>query len=114
MLRHPAFQGLREDKSAAEVVYDRMTGDVPHPADPDGPAALSRAAGERQKGRAVPNPLSRNAGEGQKGRAAPKPLTRNAGEGAGVRRAPAGEGASVDSARARDGSISFAGVRLTN
>src|SRR4029079_9418066 len=31
MLRHPAFQGLREDKSAAEVVYDRMTGDDSHP-----------------------------------------------------------------------------------
>jgi hypothetical protein len=47
MLRHPAFQGLREDKSAAEVVYDRMTGDDPHPpaADTAGPS-LSRNAGE--------------------------------------------------------------------
>jgi bifunctional non-homologous end joining protein LigD len=91
MLRHPAFQGLREDKSAAEVVYDRVTGDDPHPAAPDGPATLSR-----------------NAGEGQKGRAARKPLARIAGEGARARSATAGEGI------VRDGSISFAGVRLTN
>jgi bifunctional non-homologous end joining protein LigD len=81
MLRHPAFQGLREDKSAEEVVYDS-----PHPADPDGSATLSR-----------------DAGEGQKGRAAPKPLSRTAGEGASATTMPA-----------RDGSITFAGVRLTN
>jgi bifunctional non-homologous end joining protein LigD len=96
MLRHPAFEGLREDKSPTEVVYDRVTGDNPHPTDPDGSPILSRGAGEEQKGRA-----------------ARKPLSRIAGEGAGARSATAGEGAAA-STRARDGSITFAGVRLTH
>ena len=50
------------------------------------------------------------------------PLSRTAGEGAGARSATAGEGASASTVRARkpapaparDGSINFAGVRLTN
>ena len=97
ILRHPSFQGLREDKSAEEVVYDMPMGtNDPHP-----PAA--RAAGPS---------LSRNAGEGKK--SAAKPLSRTAGEGGGARSATTGEGAAAVSAPARDGSIIFEGVRLTH
>src|SRR5207237_4215901 len=76
ILRHASFQGLREDKSAEEVVYDPVKlGKAPHP-----PAA--NAAGPS---------LSRDAGEGKHGRA-PKTLDRTAGEGAraGIARAGAG------------------------
>lgn len=68
ILRHAAFQGLREDKNPEEIVYDPK-GDSPHP-----PAASAAAS-----------PLSRTADEGVRPRAA-----------------------------ARDGSISFESVRLTN
>jgi bifunctional non-homologous end joining protein LigD len=99
MLRHPAFQGLREDKSSAEVVYDPPgTTSSPHP-----PIAV-----------AMGPPLSRGAGEGKKGRAGAKPLARIAGEGARGQSPTAGEGAAASTAPARDGSIGFAGVRLTN
>jgi bifunctional non-homologous end joining protein LigD len=121
ILRHAAFQGLREDKSAEEVVYPQegarteattRAKAVGKTADPHPPIAD-----------AMGPPLSRGAGEGKKGRASPNPLSRTAGEGARAQRARAGEGASarktssqiVDiSAPARDGSITFAGVRLTN
>jgi bifunctional non-homologous end joining protein LigD len=104
ILRHPSFQGLREDKSAEEVVYDRPgVVNNPHP-----PAAS--AAGPS---------LSRNAGEGKK--TAAKPLSRIAGEGGGARRATTGEGGSAGSTPARKpapaqagGSITFEGVRLTH
>ncbi|HEY8873154.1 MAG TPA: DNA ligase D [Stellaceae bacterium] len=98
MLRHPVFQGLREDKSAEEVVYDPPAASSPHP-------PVASATGPS---------LSRNAGEGQKDRSVAKPLARIAGEGARGRSPTAGEGASANSVPARDGSITFAGVRLTN
>ena len=96
ILRHPVFLGLREDKSAGEVVYDPTSFvNDPHPpaADAAGPS-LSRGAGEGHSGRVV------------------KPLSRTAGEG-GERSEP-GEGASPGTVSPRDGSISFEGVRLTN
>ena len=71
VLRHPSFEGLREDKSPDEVVHDHLTGNDP-----------------------LPNPPSL-AGEGRVG-------------------AVAGAGVSVGAKSARDGSISFEGVRLTN
>jgi len=90
ILRHPSFEGLREDKSAAEVVYHHVTGNDPGPADP-----LRRATRTRPKPRPLrPVPF-------------PPPL---AGEG----RVGAGAGASASIVRSRDGSISFEGVRLTN
>ncbi|HKS87913.1 MAG TPA: non-homologous end-joining DNA ligase, partial [Stellaceae bacterium] len=59
--------------------------------------------------------LSRNAGEGKNGRAVTKPLSRTAGEGAGARSVAAGEGTPADKPiPARDGSVTFAGVRLTH
>ena len=89
VLRHPAFLGPREDKTPEEVVYDVENGNSP-PARSDPPLApaLTPRAG---RGRAVapPRPSPRKRGEGQ-------------GEGQG---APA---------RARDGSMTFEGVRLTN
>jgi len=97
ILRHSSFEGLREDKSAAEVVYGPPgVADNPHPPTAD----------------AVGPSLSRGAGEGKKKSAAPRTLSRTAGEG-GERSEP-GEGASAAIVRARDGSISFEGVRLTN
>src|SRR6266851_4249609 len=66
ILRHSSFEGLREDKSAAEVVYGPPgVADNPHPptADAVGPS-LSRGAGEGKKKSAAPRTLSRTAGEG--------------------------------------------------
>jgi bifunctional non-homologous end joining protein LigD len=80
ILRHPSFQGLREDKSPEEVVYPVPDGDGPHP-----PAA----------GAAGPS-LSRSAGDG--GPAAKRPVAES----------------TAVSAPARDGSVTFEGVRLTN
>jgi bifunctional non-homologous end joining protein LigD len=96
MLRHPSFQGLREDKAPEEVVYPVPDGQNPHP-----PAA-----------QATGHPLSRNAGEGTTKPSA-KPLSHTAGEGVRAQSARAGEGPAV-SAPARDGSVTFGGVRLTN
>jgi bifunctional non-homologous end joining protein LigD len=76
MLRHPVFQGLREDKSAHEVVYDPPEGSNETPLTP----TLSPRAG---RGRDPSR--ERREGEGQ------NPIV-----------------------PARDGSISFEGVRLTN
>jgi bifunctional non-homologous end joining protein LigD len=78
VLRHPSFEGLREDKSPAEVVYDPLPNPPPQAPSPTLP---------RKRGR----------------------------EGRGL----AGEGtvkaeASASIVRARDGSIGFEGVRLTN
>ncbi|HEV8678579.1 MAG TPA: DNA ligase D, partial [Stellaceae bacterium] len=92
VLRHPAFLGLREDKPPEEVVYDLKNGD-PQPADADAPLtpALSPPAG---RGRAAAQPVNR----------VPSPRVRGEGQGEG----------SDPPARARDGSVDFAGVRLTN
>jgi bifunctional non-homologous end joining protein LigD len=92
ILRHASFQGLREDKNPEKVVYDPdKLGKAPHP-----PAA--DAAGP-------PSPPAKLPGRER----VTKPLSRTAGEGARARSARAGEGKP-----ARDGSIDFAGVRLTN
>jgi bifunctional non-homologous end joining protein LigD len=79
MLRHPAFQGLREDKSAAEVVYPAVGAEEQPPQAPLTPT------------------LSPQAGRGRHPR----------------RQAREGEG-QTQLVSARDVSISFAGVRLTN
>ncbi len=81
MLRHPVFQGLREDKSAADVVYD-----------PPG-------AGDEPTEAPLTPTLSPHAGRG-------RDPSRQAREGEGLDQ--------LAPARARDGSISFEGVRLTN
>jgi bifunctional non-homologous end joining protein LigD len=89
ILRHASFQGLREDKNPEEVVYDpAKLGKAPHP-----PAADAAGAS-----------LSRTAGEGNRSRAS-KALSRTA---------RAGGGTSAEVKPRRDGSIDFAGVRLTN
>jgi bifunctional non-homologous end joining protein LigD len=93
ILRHAAFQGLREDKEPKEVTHDPADlGKNPHPpaakaADPPSPAVRERA----QK------PLSRTAGKGGRGHS---PRT--------------GEGSATASQPARDGSVTFEGVRLTH
>jgi bifunctional non-homologous end joining protein LigD len=107
ILRHAAFLGLREDKPPEEVVRPEMVTQNPHSPD-------AKAAGPS---------LSGNAGEGSDSSTL-KPLARTAGEGAGRRSRKTGEGAAAetdgsraagaDLQRARDGSITFAGVRLTN
>lgn len=45
-MRHPSFQGLREDKPAAQVVRERAT--TPPPAEPPEPARPSRAKSRRR------------------------------------------------------------------
>ena len=88
ILRHPSFQGLREDKNPEEIVYDpEKLGAAPSGASPD------------------TNPPPQ-AGEGRV-RAAKRGRVRTA--------STSGQkhGASI-SAPARDGSITFDGVRLTH
>jgi bifunctional non-homologous end joining protein LigD len=87
ILRHASFQGLREDKNPEEVVYD--------------PAKL---------GKAVPAaPLTPTLSP-QAGRGSPKAKPRAA---EGQSSKPA-EGKPLNPQARRDGSIDFAGVRLTN
>jgi bifunctional non-homologous end joining protein LigD len=98
ILRHASFQGLREDKNPEEVVYD--------------PAKLGKAVSAAPLTTTPPPPSSSPAsgggkGGGKAGRAKPKakPSERHSSK-------PA-EGKPQISPR-RDGSIDFAGVRLTN
>jgi bifunctional non-homologous end joining protein LigD len=114
ILRHASFQGLREDKSPHEVVYKVGDGEL-RPVDPPGsgqaPEPPSEAGegtpGARGKRSAAParsEPDSAAAvadarpARGKPGSAKPKVATPS----------------QPSSARARDGSITFAGVRLTN
>src|SRR5205814_10713760 len=84
ILRHASFQGLREDKNPEEVVYNPSN---PHPVAADAAVTSSRAAAKPQKsvGRKTP------------------PHTANADKAASAVAKPA-----------RDGSVDFARVRLTN
>jgi bifunctional non-homologous end joining protein LigD len=89
MLRHPSFQGLREDKNPAEVVYQPKAGGAPVPVD-----AAPKVAKNR-KAKPPRNPtLAPQVGRGNS--------------------APAGEGGGEEPVKARDGSITFAGVRLSH
>jgi len=95
VLRHPTFQGLREDKSAREVVREEPSAPPPSArsaAKVDGPAAKAKEA--------APRPASAGA--------APRTSTR----GTGVRVTPP----STRSRRNRKGDpeIEVAGVRLSN
>ncbi len=97
MLRHASFQGLREDKNAEEVVYDPAKhGDALAQADPH-PHTASAADSSRIRPHPHPPPL---AGEGISN-AAPAPASSTSGK------------PSV-SEPARDGSVTFEGVRLTS
>jgi bifunctional non-homologous end joining protein LigD len=98
ILRHSSFEGLREAKNPEEVVRPVRDGQDPHP-----PAAA--AAGPS---------LSHSTGKGKTGRRASKSVSRIAEQGAGGRSATAGEGRSGGIPPARDGSITFEGVRLTH
>src|SRR5438067_2462194 len=83
ILRHASFQGLREDKSAEEVLYD--------------PAKLGKA----------PDP--------QPGRGAPKPRASEAPRSKAMKAPAVSRSETKPSAvSARDGSVEFAGVRLTH
>jgi bifunctional non-homologous end joining protein LigD len=114
ILRHPSFQGLREDKSPEEIVYDpeKLGSPVPGSSPNPNPPPL---VGEGVNS-GTPDAARPQAGEGRKSRGAAKPLSRIAGEGARARSARAGEGGSASSISppARDGSITFEGVRLTH
>jgi bifunctional non-homologous end joining protein LigD len=121
VLRHPSFEGLREDKRPEEVSYDpakiakgllkRSDQDAEStmPGDPPPTDAAASAASH-----------TRDAAEGQESRR--KPLSRIAGEGGSPNQGEPGEGGSEQggkqgpsvSAPARDGSITFEGVRLTH
>ncbi|HEX3535790.1 MAG TPA: DNA ligase D [Stellaceae bacterium] len=92
ILRHPSFQGLREDKPPEEIVYDPKTGLPPVPAD---------AGAKPAKGRSSKPTLSRSRGKAvaDEGEKASKPKS---------------GGAPQVTAPARDGSITFEGVRLTH
>ena len=82
IIRHASFEGLREDKSPEEVVYDPLKlGKSPHPGSANASATLSRNAGEGKRSRTPRNPA---------------------------------EAAPQVSAPARDGSVTFDGVRLTH
>jgi len=144
MLRHPSFQGLREDKEAREVVQDPAS----RSADADAPSSGSAPAATRSSKRGPsrspsPSPTGGEgrgeAAEGQDGGATPLTPGSSPGQAlpsrrdkppalppkgrrgsaprtalrtpAGAAAAGAGEGVG---ARARDGSISFEGVRLTH
>jgi bifunctional non-homologous end joining protein LigD len=84
VLRHPSFEGLREDKSPEEVVYDLEARDEPRPADMPLTPTLSPQAGRGRKTAAGRPGAKRREGEEQ-----------------------------IPAAR-RDGSVEFEGVRLTN
>jgi bifunctional non-homologous end joining protein LigD len=96
VLRHPSFEGLREDKSAAEVVYDKQGGDEPRPADMPLTPTLSPQAGRGRRVTADEQTSCPAGGER---------------EGLGAKRR---EGEGQGMAPRRDGSMAFEGVRLTN
>ena len=89
IIRHASFQGLREDKSPEEVVYD--------------PAKLGKASPLS----AIPSPQSPGQARGARGSRG------KAAENAEPSRRPA-EAKPQISEPARDGSITFDGVRLTH
>jgi len=93
ILRHASFQGLREDKSAEEVVYD--------------PAKLGKAP-DPQPGRGAPKP---RASEAPRSKATKAPAVSRS-ERKPAERKPAERKPGAVSAR--DGSVEFAGVRLTH
>jgi bifunctional non-homologous end joining protein LigD len=122
LLRHPSFQGLREDKTPQEIVYDpaglrevAMNTAHPEPTEPNA-AAASAASGHNPHpiGAAAPgSPLPRDARDGKKRRSSRTTPSRDAGEGG--KRSEPGEGGQPNvSAPSRDGSVAFEGVRLTN
>jgi bifunctional non-homologous end joining protein LigD len=92
VLRHPAFLGLRLDKTAEEVVCEEAEAAVSQPEKPLTPA-LSPQAG---RGRAAPSGGNR----------VPSPRVRGEGQGE--------DQPAADLTPARDGSVNFAGVRLSN
>ena len=104
VLRHPSFQGLREDKPPEEIVYDPKSGGAPVPADASPQPSGTVAAGPR-----FPAGPERGSKTSRK-----KPLSRTAGADARAPRARAGEGDRSEPIPARDGSVTFAGVRLTH
>jgi bifunctional non-homologous end joining protein LigD len=93
ILRHPSFQGLREDKPPEEIVYDPQKLGSPVPGASPNPAPPLPAAegGTRAKRRIV---AAASAAD-QKARAKPDKVA-------------------AISAPARDGSVTFEGVRLTH
>ena len=93
ILRHASFQGLREDKSAEEVLYD--------------PAKLGKAP-DPQPGRGAPKP---RASEAPRSKATKAPAVSRS-ERKPAERKPAERKPGAVSAR--DGSVEFAGVRLTH
>ncbi|MGE5270799.1 MAG: DNA ligase D [Thiohalocapsa sp.] len=118
MLRHPAFEGLRQDKNPEEVVYDRSNGDAPRPADaapaphpspprrsPSPPGGGGLRGGRRAAASAKPASPSRTRSEPHPH---PDPDPPPPG-GEGV-----GSAGSAPPPPRRDGSIEFEGVRLTN
>jgi bifunctional non-homologous end joining protein LigD len=95
MLRHPAFLGLREDKPAEEIVYERAENGAAETDVPLAPA-LSLQAGRGRVAVAQPDKDPLPAGAEREG-----PAKRE------------GEGPALPVSR-RDGSVDFAGVRLTH
>jgi len=95
MLRHPSFQGLREDKDATDV-----TQDPPVIADAEA-AETSRGKSSKRPPLTLPSPpVGERVAKGRRGGAEPYPKL--------------GEGDSTAPVIARDGSTNFAGVRLTH
>jgi len=103
ILRHPSFQGLREDKPPEEVVYDPKSGAPPVPAD-----AVPTSARTRKSKPPLPpqSPDQIRGGGGRRGRAAAGEEKKTS--------TPKSAGAPEVSAPGRDGSITFEGVRLTH
>src|SRR5438105_4913712 len=91
ILRHASFQGLREDKSAEEVVYD--------------PEKLGKAE-------AAPTPPRRTSKTNPK--AKPKTADARASKSAKTKPLVSSSVSKTGIVSARDGSIEFAGVRLTH
>ncbi len=108
ILRHSSFEGLREDKRPEEVVQDpaKIAGGLATGSDwdPHPPGAVAPGAS-----------LSRDAGESDKRHSRRKTPAHEGGE-SGLRRSPETNEADHPSvsAPARDGSITFEGVRLTH
>jgi bifunctional non-homologous end joining protein LigD len=101
VLRHPSFQGLREDKKATEVVREKAAGNPEEP--PADRAVTSASAAAKTTKAKAAKPKTAKAKTAKAGTAKPPAVKKEAEPAPGVRKQPLGKG-----------EIEMAGVKITH